>query len=79
MASETKTVSTLNITFQDEFNQLDYTYKIDNPKPNLDLTTIQDAYDNVLNSLLYTKANKKLVAIYSAQYVTTTTTKTDVE
>lgn len=80
MAVTTKTTSTLNVLVQDA-NNGDVTFKLDNPKNNVDLSDIRRVFDNVIGAtttpgnyenLLCTKSGYDLVAVLGAEKVITT-------
>lgn len=80
MATTVKTTSTLNVLVQDA-NNGDVTFKLDNPKSGVDLSTIRTVFGHVMDAtvapgkyenLLCTKNGYDLVSVLGAEKVTTT-------
>ena len=87
MAVTQKTTSTLNVIVQDA-NNGDVTFKLDNPKANIDLQDVKEAFDFVFTfpttgggyyNLLCTKTGYDLISVVGAEKVTTVVTKETLE
>lgn len=79
MAIVITNTSTVDITVIDSANY-EYVYKINNPKEELTMTEIRNAYNNVIeNGLLYSKNDYPITTVARATTVATQVTKTDIE